>query len=281
MKKIISLIIVFVLSLCLCSCAHSYRGTLLHPTENAIQIQDYFEKVLGSKSFIISDNFGVAFSFKEEVKDKDYEEQSSSVTRIKGNANYDDGMLIDELKLNGNFKETYVLPTTDKKIKTTNKITEKSVFFFISGGLDRSYVFNKISVKNKVASSYQEQKTMDEENSFSLEIFSKYLSLRSVRANVESFLTKYFSDNANCHIYLNGDDMTLVESYSRSNKVIYIDCSGDDLIKITVEEKISPYSGSTFVSRKYTVAICNEETINKPEDKDMYEEKNQDHDEDF
>ena len=190
MKKIISLIIVFVLSLCLCSCAHSYSGTLLHPTENAIQIQDYFEEVLGSKSFIISDNFGVAFSFKEEVKDKDYEEQSSSVIKVKGNANYDDGMLIEELKLKGNFKETDVLPTTDKKIKTTYKTNENSVFFFISGSLDRAYVFNKTSLKNKYSSFYQEQKTMDEDNSYSLEIFYDYLSLRTMKDTVETFLKK-------------------------------------------------------------------------------------------
>ncbi|MBQ7373583.1 MAG: hypothetical protein IJW64_03370 [Clostridia bacterium] len=276
MKKIISLIIVFVFSLSLLSCSAKYKGTLLHYEKDSILIQEFFEDVLGSNSDIVSDNFSCSLSFKEEVKRKDTEEESRLVTQVKGFVNYDDGLLIEELKLNGKTQSTYVLPTTDKKVKTTSKTKEKSVFFFVSGNLDMAYVFNKTSVKSKEYSSYLEEKVTDEESSFSYGVFTRYLSLRALINVVEEFLTEYFSESDNHFVYKNGDDLTLVESFDDSNCVIKLYCNGDDLTKITVSQQISPSSSSNeYLTRKFTVAICDDVDIDKPEDRKEYKQDNE------
>ena len=274
MKKIISLIIVLVLSLCLFACS-SYSGTLLHYQTDALKIEDYFQEVIGSKSDLSTDDFSYTFTFSEETKSKSTSAEYKQVKKVSGAVNYEDGLLLHELKLNGSSTTKNVYPTIDGKITHTEKINEKTLCFFDANAIEYAYIFRKDSSKSKEYYEYTQVKTMGIESSYAYAIFSEFLAFRSVILKVESFLLSYFEIPSNKFIYLNGDDITLVESHKNSKIVIKFNCNGNNLKSIKITENFtSTNSDANFITRKITISLCDEKDIDKPNDRLEYEDDN-------
>ena len=273
MKKFISLIIVSILSLCLFACS-SYSGTLLHYQTDALEIEDFFQEIIGSKSDLVTEDFSYTFSFKEESKAKSTSEEYKQVKKIDGAVNYEDGCLISELKLNGSSTTKTILPTIDGNVTLTDKITEKTLCFFDANALEFAYIFRKDTQKSKDLLNHTEVKTTNIDSSYAYGIFTNYVAFRSIVLKVETFLLSYFESPYDKFIYLNGDDITLVESHKNSKMVIKFTCNGTDLKSISITENFtSTTSFANFITRKINISLCDEKNIDKPSDKKEYKDE--------